>query len=227
MQIKIFFDCLRNKVVRQLSNMYKFHESIKKNKHYENIKYYLECEKNNDILYIRNKENKTVFDIALEKNDLMMIKKLSSIKNFINHMDNNMTIFMNMIINNTYEQISEVLKNNFDVIDFSIVGKYGTILHMLVLFCKNDLLDLFVKYKQVTPVINVRDKNGFTVLDQAMINLNIHAVVVLLCCGGKVGNKIIYEYNYINRDYIKIVKIKEIMTNKTFKYMIDFLIKNI
>jgi len=184
-----------------------FHISIRKRFYYANLKLFWfwlsRSQQHLQPLLLKNSDNQTPLELALEMNDMQIVKKLLMVPEIVNYLDDGMTILMKLISQRNDDQVIKILKMN-NSIDHSIVGKFGTSFHMTITFCAYGLADVFLELPNVQDFINIRTHENRTALNIAIMDEASDIAVKIFKHGGNLVTDEFTLKQMMNSEEIKI-----------------------
>lgn len=123
-------------------------------------------------------QGKTPLDIAIELGDDFIADILA--ERIGNTLDaDGLTMLMRFIIHREDDKAIQFIKRFPDRINHRVLGRFGTSLHMAVLFCAHDVVDALMHTPTIRSFIHIRH-NGETALDCAYHDKDERMIRLLL-----------------------------------------------
>lgn len=223
---KLFFKLTVNDLFVQDANLdTPLHIGIRNEHHYANIKMYYLAMKNPSVLLMKNKKKQTVLDVAVQYRDYSMIKKFICISDLVNQINNDgLNILMKLVSNREDDMACRII-DTYNEIDYSFQGKYGTILHMAIMFCAYKVVDALLQ-SRIEDIINIENDQGMTALNLALFDNSYEVALKLFSKGGSINYdvpivKTENGFDFVNDLYnlLYLSKVRNIKLNGTFKYL--------
>lgn len=186
------------------------HTSIKNRNMYSTmVMVYYALEKCPEIFKLKNKQNKTIFDLALENNEYIIVKEITKSYQFMNNLDeDNQTILMKLISQRDDDNICKIINFKNTNIDYTIVGSLGTTLHTAIYYCAYKVIYEILNLTNVEDFINIKNKFNQTPLNTAITDQSYDISLLLI----EKGATLVFDDITLNRLYMSDnVKIRNIL----------------